>query len=63
MAAERKPGMKFKSSAGSMEAVGSVDEADDVQEDSETPKKSKKKDNTLLLVGVAALALMALRGR
>jgi hypothetical protein len=64
MAPQSNIGMKFKSSPGSMEAVGSGGEADDIQEDAEaTTSKPKKKDNTLLFVGVAAIALMALKGR
>ena len=52
-------------SAGSMEAVGG--EAQETQEaevnTEASPSRPKKKDNTLLIVGVAAFAIMALKGR
>ena len=56
-----KVGIRIKSNAGSM---GAVADESDIQEDSEsTTSKPKKKDNTLLIVGVAAFALMVLKGR
>lgn len=49
-------------SVGRTEAVG--DEAQEAQLNTEeASSRPKKKDNTLLIVGVAAIALMALKGR
>ena len=54
----------MKANPGSTAATMPGDESQEAQLDTEAASsKPKKKDNTLLFVGVAAIALMALKGR